>query len=226
MIKSELASMIDHTVLGPTTVKKDVERVCEEAQEYGFSAVCIDPVFVSLASRLLQESDVSIATVIGFPHGSHKRGSKGFEAQIAVEDGADELDMVANLSALLDKDYYAVAKDISAVTDVARKSTRDIIVKVILEMGLLDAEAKRAGCIIAQASGADMVKTSTGFGPSGAEIEDVKLMRQLVAGEVGVKAAGGIGNYEQAMAMIEAGATRIGASSGVEIVMGAPDSSD
>lgn len=223
MEKSEIASMIDHTVLGQTTSKEDIERVCREAEEHGFAAFCIDPMFVSYASHLLEDSDVAVDTVVGFPHGVNARETKGFEAQIAVEDGADELDMVANISALLDKDYRAVARDIESVVDVAENSPREITVKVILEMAALDEEAKRAGPVIAQASGADFVKTSTGFGPGGAALKDVKLLSKLVSDKIGIKAAGGIGDYETAKEMLEAGATRIGASSGVEIVQGAPD---
>ncbi len=223
MNKFEIAAVIDHTVLGPETSREDVRRVCEEADEYGFATVCIDPTFVSPASRLLDGSDSGVATVIGFPHGANKPGTKGFEAQLAVEDGADELDTVVNISALLDKDYRTVGRDVEAVTEVAENSPREVIVKVILETAALDDEAKRAGSVIAQASGADFVKTSTGFGPGGATIEDVELLRSLVSDDIGVKAAGGIRDYETAKAMIEAGATRIGASSGVEIVEGAPD---
>lgn len=223
MNKSEIAAVIDHTVLGPETSREDVTKVCEEADEYGFATVCIDPPFVPLAKSLLEDSESGIATVIGFPHGANRPGTKGFEAQLAVEDGADELDMVVNVSALLEGDYRTVARDIEAVTEVAENSPREIIVKVILEMALLNDKAKRAGPVVAQASGADFVKTSTGFGPGGATVEDVELMRSLVSDEVGVKAAGGIGDYGEAMAMIKAGATRIGASSGVKIVGGAPD---
>lgn len=223
MKKSELASMIDHTTLGPESSEKDVERVCQEAKEYGFASVCVEPIYVTLAKDLLDDTEVKVATVVGFPHGTHKQGVKGFEAQLAIEDGADELDMVANISALQRGDYEVVARDITAVTETAEKSTREVLVKVILEMGLLNEETKRAGCIVAQASGADFVKTSTGFGPSGAKVEDVKLMSRVVSDDVGVKAAGGIGDYEDATEMIEAGATRLGASSGVEIIQGASE---
>jgi len=223
MKKAELAALIDHTTLGPESSPKDVERVCREAKENGFAAVCVEPVYVRSAKELLKGTDVKVDTVVGFPHGTHKRGAKGFEAQLAIEDGADELDMVANISSLREGDYETVARDIEAVTGAARDRAREVLVKVILEMGLLDDEMKRAGCIIAQASGADYVKTSTGFGPSGATVEDVKLMRDVVSSEVGIKADGGIGDYEAAIEMIEAGATRIGASSGVEIISGAPD---
>ncbi len=223
MKKSELASMIDHTTLGPESSKKDVERVCQEAKEYDFASVCVEPIYVKTAKELLKDTDVKIATVVGFPHGANRQGVKGFEAQLAIEDGADELDMVAKIAALQRGDYELVARDIAAVTEAAEKSTREVLVKVILEMGLLTEEAKRAGCVISQASGADFVKTSTGFGPSGAKVEDVKLMSSVVSDEVGVKAAGGIGDYEDAIEMIEAGATRLGASSGVEIVKGASE---
>ncbi len=222
MRKSEIAAKIDHTTLGPSSSEADVKKVCGEAKEHGFASVCVEPIYISQAKEYLGESDVKVDTVIGFPHGTHKAGAKGFEAQLAIEDGADELDTVTNIAALKKGDYETVARDIAAVTEVAEDSARDIKVKVILEMGRLEEEEKRAGCIVAQASGADYVKTSTGFGPSGAKLEDVKLMREVVSSKVGVKAAGGIGDYEAAMEMIEAGATRIGASSGVEIVQGAP----
>ncbi len=222
MKKSEIAAMIDHTVLGPESSEEAVEEVCREAKEYGFAAVCVEPIYVTRAKELLEGSEVSVDTVIGFPHGTHKKGAKGFEAQLAIEDGADELDMVVNIPALKEGAYELVAGDISAVTEAAKKSPREVLVKVILEMGLLDEEEKRAGCLISQASGADFVKTSTGFGPRGAALEDVELMREVVSDWIGIKAAGGIGDYETAKQMIEAGATRIGASSGVEIVRGAP----
>lgn len=224
MEKSELAGKIDHTTLGTNSNQEDVKRVCREAKEYGFAAVCVEPVYVPLASELLEGEPVKVDTVIGFPHGTHKKEVKGFEAQVAVEDGADELDMVARISALKQGDYEMVARDIMSVTEVAEKSTRDIDVKVILEMAALEEEEKRAGCIIAEASGADFVKTSTGFGPGGATVEDVELMGEVVSDRMGVKAAGGIGDYEAAVNILEAGATRIGASSGVEIVQGAPGS--
>lgn len=223
MNRSELAKMIDHTTLGPDSTVEDVERVSREAKEYGFASVCVEPIYVSRAKKLLEGESPRVDTVIGFPHGTHTREAKGFEAQVAVEDGADELDMVVNLPALKTGDYQTVALDIMAVTEVAEKCARDVIVKVILEMGLLEKGEKQAGCIIAGASGADFVKTSTGFGPEGATVEDVEFMREVISDRMGVKAAGGISDYETAMRMIEAGATRIGASSGVEIVKGAPD---
>jgi deoxyribose-phosphate aldolase len=182
--------------LGPDSSEGDVQRVCDEAKKYGFASVCVEPIYVEKAKALLEGSEVKIDTVIGFPHGTHKRGVKGFEAQLAIEDGADELDMVVNIPALLKGDYEEVARDITAVTEAAEASPREVIVKVILEMGLLDEEKKRAGCIISQASGAEFVKTSTGFGPTGATVDDVRLMSNVVSDEIGVKAAGGIGDYQ------------------------------
>lgn len=223
MNRVEIAEIIDHTALGPESTMEDVERVCEDAKEHGFASVCVEPIYVSMAKELLQGGSTKVDTVIGFPHGTHGPEAKGFEAQVAIEEGADELDMVVNIPALKHRDYQVVARDITSVTDVAENSAREIVVKVILEMGLLEKEEKRAGCIIAEASGADFVKTSTGFGPEGANLEDVKFMRKVVSDRIGIKAAGGIGDYQTAMEMIEAGATRIGASSGVEIVQGAPD---
>lgn len=220
---SEMAKMIDHTLLGPTSSSEGVARLCEEAEKYEFASVCVNPIFVPEAEEALSDSSVKVCTVIGFPHGTHKGGTKGFEAQLSVEDGADELDMVVNIPSLTSHCYRVVEKDISSVTRVAEESCREVTVKVILEMGVLDRREKVAGAIIAQAAGADFVKTSTGFGFGGAQVKDVELLREVVGEEMGIKAAGGISNYEEALEFIEAGATRIGASRGVQIVEGAPD---
>jgi deoxyribose-phosphate aldolase len=166
---------------------------------------------------------VKVATVIGFPHGATLPAVKAFEAKEAVDAGADELDMVINIAALKAKDYRAVLEEIVGVREAIAKAPRWIILKVILETSLLDEEEKVAGAILAKAAGADFVKTSTGFGPGGAKIEDVKLLKEAVGPGMGVKAAGGISDYETAMAMIEAGADRIGTSSGVAIIDGAPE---
>lgn len=220
--KSDLAGMIDHTLLGPDSTAEGIDRLCEQADAKGFASVCVEPMYVSRADCNLSDSEAKVATVIGFPHGTKKRGAKGFEAQLAIEDGADELDMVVNIPKLRSGDYRAVERDIDAVTNAAHQSSKDVLVKVILEMALLDEPQKVAGCIVARAAGADFVKTSTGYGPHGATVEDVSLMRETVGEDFGVKAAGGIGTYEEARSMIQAGANRIGASSGVEIVEGAP----
>ena len=223
MRKREIARYIDHTVLGPTTSPEDVRRVCEEARVYGFYAVCIPPTYVALARELLKDSGVKVCTVAGFPHGQHVPEVKAFEAKAAVDQGADEVDMVINVAALKAGDYPAVLRDIRAVREEIDKAPRKVILKVILECALLSDEEKVAGAILAKAAGADFVKTSTGFGPGGATVEDVTLLRKAVGPEMGVKAAGGIRDYETALRMIDAGATRIGASRGVQIVQGAPD---
>lgn len=223
MRRAELAKFIDHTVLGPTTSRADVERVCEEAKRYGFAAVCIPPTYVGLAARLLRDSGVKVCTVAGFPHGQHMPEVKAFEAKVAVDHGADEVDMVVNVAALIAGDYEYVLSDIKAVREAVDKAPRPIVLKVILECALLSDEQKEAGAILAKAAGADFVKTSTGFGPGGATPEDVALLRRVVGESMGVKAAGGIRDYETAVKMIEAGASRIGASKGVQIVEGAPE---
>ena len=223
MRKKELAGYIDHTLLGAEVSSEAVERICEEAIEYGFKAVCTYPTYVSQASDLLKDEKVRVCSVIGFPHGTHKRGVKAFEAQLAIEDGADELDMVAKIPSLLNGDYEEVEKDIRSVVETARNSPRDILVKVILETCKLSREQKKAGGILVQAAGADFVKTSTGFAESGATKSDVKLLAETVGNNIGIKAAGGIKSYEDARSMINAGASRIGASSGLEIISGSPD---
>ncbi len=223
MRKDELARLIDHTVLGPATTAEDVERVCAEAKRYGFGAVCIPPTYVSLAKGLLRDSPVKVDTVVGFPHGQHLPEVKAFEAKRAVDEGADEIDMVVNVAALLAGDYGRVYEDVRAVREAIDKAPQHIVLKVILECALLPDERKEAGAILAVAAGADFVKTSTGFGPGGATVEDVALLRRVVGESVGVKAAGGIRDYGTALRMIEAGANRIGASQGVRILEGAPE---
>ncbi len=223
MRKKELAGYIDHTVLGPATSSEDVERVCQEAKTYGFYGVCIPPTYVARARELLRDTSVKVVTVVGFPHGQHLPEVKAFEAKVAVDHGADEVDMVINVAALKAGDYPAVLQDIRAVREAIDKAPKRVILKVILECALLSDEEKVAGAILAKAAGADFVKTSTGFGPGGATVEDVRLLRRTVGEGMGVKAAGGIRDYETALRMIEAGASRIGASRGVQIIQGAPD---
>lgn len=221
--KREIARYIDHTVLGPATTSEDVERVCNEAKLYGFYAVCIPPTYVKLARELLRDTEVKVCTVVGFPHGQHVPEVKGFEAKTAVDCGASEVDMVINVAALKAGNYAEVLRDIRTVREEIDKAPYKVVLKVILECALLSDEEKVAGAILAKAAGADFVKTSTGFGPGGATVEDVALLRRTVGEGMGVKAAGGIRDYETAVRMIEAGATRIGASRGVQIVQGAPD---
>ncbi len=223
MNKRELAKMIDHTLLGPTASTEGVRKLCAEAKEYGFASVCVNPCHVALARELLNDEDPKVCVVVGFPHGMSTSEVKGFEAEKAIADGADEVDMVINVAALKAGNYRTVSEDIRAVCAAAEKAPRKALVKVILETALLDDAEKRAGAVVAKAAGADFVKTSTGFASGGATVEDVALLRKAVGPEMGVKAAGGIHTYEQAVAMIEAGASRIGASGSVAIVEGAPE---
>ena len=223
MRKMELAKMIDHTLLGPTASVEGVTTLCQEAKRYGFAAVCVNPCHVSVVRDLLKETEVKVCVVISFPHGMTTSEVKAFEAQKAIAAGADELDMVLNVAALKGGDYATVLDDIKGVCAAAEKAPRPVLVKVILETALLEKNEKIAGAILAKAGGSGFVKTSTGFGPGGATAEDVALLRQTVGETVGVKAAGGIHDYETALAMIEAGATRIGASRSVAILEGAPE---
>jgi deoxyribose-phosphate aldolase len=224
MERTELAKLIDHTVLGPTVTTIDIKQICTEARRYGFAAVCVSPYYVSLASRLLAESAVKVCTVIGFPHGCNVGSVKVMETSKAIDDGADELDMVINIAALKDGDYHILLDEIQLVKEVIKKSSRPLLLKIILETALLTTEEKVAGAILAKAAGADFVKTSTGFAQGGATVEDVVLLRRTVGKIIGVKASGGIRDYHAAIAMIKAGATRIGTSSGIVILHGAEKS--
>ncbi|MEC1476744.1 deoxyribose-phosphate aldolase [Bacillus haynesii] len=213
----QIARMIDHTVLKPDTVKSEIEALCKEAQEYGFASVCVNPCWVKLCAELLKDSEVKVCTVIGFPLGAASPETKAFETKQAIADGAGEVDMVINIGALKDRDTGTVEHDIRAVTDAADGKA---LVKVIIETSLLTDEEKRLACELAVKAGADFVKTSTGFSGGGATVQDIKLMRDAVGPDIGVKASGGVRDKESALAMIEAGATRIGASAGVSIVKG------
>lgn len=213
----ELNRMIDHTLLKADATKAEVLKIIEEAKKYRFYSVCLNPTWVELAAKELKGEPVAVCTVIGFPLGANTTATKAFEANDAIENGADEVDMVINIGALKDQDYDKVQKDIEAVVAVAKDKA---LVKVIIETSLLNHEEKIKASQLAKAAGADFVKTSTGFSTGGATIDDVKLMRATVGPEMGVKASGGIHNAEEALAMIEAGATRLGASSGVAIMNG------
>ena len=210
-----LAALIDHTALKPDATRSEIERLCAEARENLFASVCIQPHWVSLCAELLTGTPVKVCTVIGFPHGMNKPETKCFEARRAVLDGANELDMVINIGALKSRDYSTVERDIRGVVECGRPRAS---IKVILETAYLTDEEKVEGCALAKAAGADYVKTSTGFGPGGATVEDVALMRRVVGPEMGVKAAGGIRDAEIARRMVEAGASRIGASASLKIV--------
>jgi deoxyribose-phosphate aldolase len=212
----EIAKLIDHTLLGAGTLPEAIEPLCREAATFGFASVCVNGVHVSRAVRALAEAAPLVCTVVGFPLGASVPAVKAMEAELALGEGASEVDMVVDLSALRSGDRTAVRKDIETVREVVHG--RGAKLKVILEMGMLAQAEKRAGCLIAAELGVDFVKTSTGFAGSGATVEDVRLMRELVGAEVGVKASGGIRDRATALAMIEAGATRIGASASVAIV--------
>ncbi|RLC90973.1 MAG: deoxyribose-phosphate aldolase [Chloroflexi bacterium] len=219
--KDEIARFIDHTLLKPEATPAQIERLCDEARRYGFAAVCVNPVYVRLAAERLQGAEVAVCSVVGFPLGATTTAAKVYEARQALADGASELDMVIHVGALKAGDYERAQEDIAAVADVCHKG--GALLKVIIETALLDDAEKVTACRLAQAAGADFVKTSTGFAGGGATAEDVRLMRQTVGPRMGVKAAGGIRSYADALAMIEAGANRIGASAGVRIVEQAPD---
>jgi len=213
--KKELAKMIDHTLLKPDATKEQIKKLCSEAKEYGFASVCVNSYYADFVSKELQGTDVKTCVVIGFPLGASLTGVKVFEAVEAVKNGAREIDMVINVGALKNKDYEYVEKDIKAVVDA---TSGKAIVKVIIEACLLTDEEKVTACKLAQKAGAHFVKTSTGFASGGATVHDVKLMREAVGNNMGVKASGGIRDYNTALAMVEAGADRIGASSSVDII--------
>jgi deoxyribose-phosphate aldolase len=206
-----LAKTIDHSLLKPTVTDQDLKEGCRLANKYRTATVCVKPHQVKLASGLLRNLEVKVCTVIGFPHGGHLLRIKALEAEQAILDGAKELDMLINIGALKSKNYDFVRDDILAVVDVARKYTR-ILVKVILENCYLTDEEKITACRLAEEAGADYVKTSTGFGKSGATLHDIELMYKTVGPRLGVKAAGGVRSLERALDVIRAGATRIGAT--------------
>ncbi|KYH35645.1 deoxyribose-phosphate aldolase 2 [Clostridium tepidiprofundi DSM 19306] len=218
MKKQDLARMIDHTVLKADTTEDKIRQICSEAKEYGFASVCINPGYVSLCSELLKDSDVKVCTVIGFPLGATTSEVKAFETENAIKNGADEVDMVINIGKLKDKDYDYVLNDIKAVVNAAKGKA---LTKVIIETCLLNEEEKIKACELSKQAGADYVKTSTGFSTAGAKAEDIKLMRETVGEKMGVKASGGVRTYDDAVKMIENGATRIGASASIAIVEGA-----
>ncbi len=212
----ELSKYIDHTVLAADATRQKIVDLCREARENDFASVCINSSWVPLAKKELEGSSVNVCTVIGFPLGAASTAAKAFEAGNAVKDGAAEVDMVINVGALKSGMYDFVEEDIRAV----KKAVGDRILKVIIETCLLSDEEKKTACRLAEKAGADFVKTSTGFSKGGATVEDVRLMRASVSDRVKVKASGGIRSYGTAMAMIEAGASRLGTSSGVAIVNG------
>jgi deoxyribose-phosphate aldolase len=212
------ASYIDHTLLKAEATREQVTQLCKEARQYNFASVCVNPTQVKLCADLLRGSPVKIACVVGFPLGANTPETKAFETEMALAEGASEIDMVINVGALKDRNLDLVARDILAVLKAVRAANG--LLKVIIETALLTNEEKQIACLIAKEAGADFVKTSTGFSTAGATVEDVALMRHTVGPLVGVKAAGGIRTQEDFEKMIQAGATRIGASAGVRIIKG------
>ena len=214
--RTSIARLIDHTLLRPDATRVDILKVCREARQYAFASVCVNPYWVPLAAKELAASAVKVCTVIGFPLGATSTESKVAETEAALRAGAQEIDMVQNIGALRGGDHDAVKSDIAAVVEAAHRA--GAIVKVILETAFLDDEQKIAACTLAKAAHADFVKTSTGFGPSVAATHDIELMRRTVGTEMGVKASGGIRTLADLKKMIDAGASRIGASASVTIV--------
>ena len=207
--------LIDHTALKPNTNKKSILKLIAEAKTYDFASVCVNPCWIELAHQELKNTDVKVCTVIGFPLGANTTEVKVFETKDAIEKGAQEIDMVINIAMLKDKEYDYVENEIHQIVEAAKDKA---IVKVIIEACLLTDEEKIKACELSQKAGADFVKTSTGFSTGGATVHDIALMRKTVGAEMGVKASGGVHTHEEALAMVEAGATRIGASAGVKLL--------
>lgn len=220
---NNIAKMIDHTLLKPEATEQQIQTLCEEAKQYSFASVCVNPTWVAFAAEKLKGTHVKVCTVIGFPLGATTSETKAFETKNAIENGATEVDMVINIGALKSGNFDLVEKDILAVTSAAKGKA---LTKVIIETCLLTEEEKVRACELSVKAGADYVKTSTGFSTGGATVEDIALMRKTVGPDKGVKASGGVRSPEDAQNMIEAGATRIGASSGVKIVQGLSSDSD
>jgi len=214
-IYGNLASKIDHTLLRPDATSEQIIKLCTEAREFEFASVCVNPYYVALAANQLKGCKVKVCTVVGFPLGASTSKAKAMEAAEAIENGAEEIDMVLNIGELKSRNLDTVRNDIESVVISVKERA---LVKVILETCLLSEEEKINACLAAKAAGAHFVKTSTGFSRGGATVEDIKLMRQVVGSDFGVKASGGIRDYETAIAMISAGANRIGTSSSVSII--------
>jgi len=214
-VESRIAGMIDHTLLKATATEEQVRQLCQEADTYGFASVCVNPGWVTLCARLLRRSSVKVCTVIGFPLGANTSRTKAFETRNAIENGATEIDMVMNVGALKSGLLDWVKRDIQAVV---RSSRPNILVKVILETCYLTDDEKISACRLSKEAGADFVKTSTGFGTGGATAEDISLMRKAVGKDMGVKASGGVRDFDDAQKMVEAGASRLGASASLKII--------
>src|SRR3954467_12260486 len=213
---ASVSAMIDHTLLKPDATRTDIERLCREAAEFHFATVCVNPTWVATAARLLRGNGVGVCSVVGFPLGATPPDVKNYETRRAIFDGATEIDMVINIGALKSSDLRTVERDIQAVVEACNQC--GVLSKVIIEAVLLTDDEKIAACTLAKAAGADFVKTSTGFASGGATAADVALMRRVVGAEMGVKAAGGVRDYEGLKAVVAAGAPRVGASAGVKIV--------
>ena len=211
-----VASMIDHTLLQPSATRADIEQLCREAAEHQFAVVCVNPTWVACAAHLLGPTPVGVCSVVGFPLGATTPDVKHYETRRAIFDGAVEIDMVMNIGALKSGDLRLVERDLSAVVAACRECRA--LSKVIIEAALLTEEEKVAACTLVKVAGADYVKTSTGFGPGGATVADVALIRRVVGPDMGIKAAGGVRDYETLNTLVAAGATRVGASAGVKIV--------
>ncbi len=218
----DLAQWIDHTLLRPDATEADIAQLCDEAQQYKFYSVCVNPYWVAYAANALVGSEIKVCAVAGFPLGANSAGVKRFEAQRAVQDGAAEIDMVINVGALKSGLFSDVETDIKTTAEITHLAGGKL--KVILETGLLNDLEKETACRICIGAGVDFVKTSTGFAKGGATVEDIQLMRRIVGPKMGVKASGGVRTYDDAIRMIEAGATRIGASASIAIVTGKPAS--
>ena len=215
-VPSDVASLIDHTLLKADATRQEIERLCKEAREFGFATVCINPFWVPMAASVLRGSAVGVCTVVGFPLGATTSDVKNYETRRVIFDGATEVDMVINIGALKSGDLATVERDIAAVVGPCKDC--GVLSKVIIEAALLTDEEKITASALAKAAGADYVKTSTGFGPGGATVADVELMRRVVGPDIGVKAAGGVRDYEALKNLVSAGASRVGASAGVKIV--------
>jgi len=213
----QLAKYIDHTLLKPEALEKDIIKLCNEALRYDFATVCINPSHVVIAAKLLKDSNVKVCTVIGFPLGANTTAVKIFETENSIKNGAQEIDMVINIGKFKEKNYFYVEKEICEISKVCQGSAK---LKVIIETCLLEQDEIIKACEIVKASGADFIKTSTGFSTAGAKVSDIALMKSVLGESIGIKASGGIRDYETAMEMINAGATRIGASASVKICEG------
>lgn len=223
LTKEQLAKTIDQTLLNPIATSKDIEQLCINAKKNHFAAVCINPTYIAQAKKILADTDVKVCSVVGYPLGANTIETKVFEARNNVKKGADELDMVINLGAVKSGNYEYVEREIKIVVNVIRREqiaeyNRHIDIKIIIETSILTRDEIKKVCAIIEKSGADFVKTSTGFGVKGVELDDVRLIRESVTRNIGVKASGGIRTFKDAQALIDAGATRLGTSSGISII--------